>query len=80
MSLIAEEKIISILESAGAEHEEIQKVIKVLRLWRKGELTAEDVFLFIMGLAREKLIPLGPKHVGDIREALGLPRASRPFK
>ena len=73
---MAEERIISILESAGAKYEEIQQVIKVLRLWRKGEMAAEDVYLFIMGLAIEKMIPLAPKHVGDIREALGLPRSS----
>ena len=71
---MAEERIVSILENVGAKDRDVQKVIKVLRLWRRGELTAEDVYFYVMGLAVESSIPLTSEDVRDVREALKLPR------
>jgi len=68
------ERILSVLREAGASEEELGRVRRVLDLWRRGEIGAEEVYYFIMGIAREKFIPLTPRNVGDIRELLGLPR------
>lgn len=71
---MSEERILSILHRAGATEEELGQAGRVLELWRRGEIDPEDVFYFIMGLAREKFIPLTPREVGDIRALLGLSR------
>ena len=71
---MAEERIISILREAGASEEELRQVRRVLDLWRRGEIGAEEVYYFIIGFARERFIPLTPRQVSEIRLALGLPR------
>lgn len=71
---MAEERVLSILREAGASEEELGQVRRVLDLWRRGVIGAEDAYFFIVGLARERFIPLTPRQVSEIRVALGLPR------
>jgi len=71
---MAEERILSVLREAGASEEELAQVRRILELWRRGEIGAEEVYYFIIGLARERFIPLTPRQVSEIRVALGLPR------
>ena len=71
---MAEERVLSILREAGASEEELGQVRRILELWRRGEIGAEDAYFFIIGLARERLLPLTPREVSEIRVALGLPR------
>jgi len=71
---VAEERVLSILREAGASEEELGQVRRVLDLWRRGVIGAEDAYFFIVGLARERFIPLTPRQVSEIRVALGLPR------
>jgi len=68
------EAIVQILWVAGATEEEVEQVRRILDLWVKGAIDSEDVYYYVMGMAREKFIPLTPRQVGDIRESLGLAR------
>jgi len=72
---VVEERVVSIFSEAGATDEELEFVRKALVLWRMGILNSEETYFYLMGLAREMLIPLTPRQVDDIREALGLPRS-----
>jgi len=71
---MAEEVIISILRARGASDKDIENAKKVLALWAEGKMSSEDTYYYIIGLCRERFIPLTPRDVGDIRELLGLPR------
>jgi len=73
----AEERVVSVFREAGATDEELEFVRKAMALWRAGTLNSEETYFYLMGLARELLIPLTPRQVGDIREALGLPRSTK---
>jgi len=68
------EAIVQILWAAGATEEEVEQVRRILDLWVKGAIDSEDVYYYVMGMAREKFIPLTPRQVEDIRESLGLAR------
>jgi hypothetical protein len=72
---MVEERVVSVFVEAGATDEELAFVRKALTLWRMGILNSEETYFYLMGMARELLIPLTPRQVGDIREALGLPRS-----
>jgi len=72
---MAEEVVIKIFTDAGATDEELELVKEGLRLWGEGRLSSEQLYYYLIGLARERLIPLTPKQVGDLRVALGLPRS-----
>lgn len=69
---MAEERILSILREAGASEEELERVRRMVELWRRGVLTGEDLFNYIIGLAWARLIPLTPRQVGEIARALGV--------
>jgi hypothetical protein len=72
---MAEERVSSIFRAAGASDEELELVRRGLELWRRGLMSAEQAYYYLMGVARELLVPLTPRQVGDLREALGLPRS-----
>jgi hypothetical protein len=72
---MSEERVIAVFREAGASEEELGQVRKGLSLLKGGFMTPEDAYYYLIGLARERLIPLTPKQVGDLREALGLPRS-----
>jgi hypothetical protein len=71
----AEEKIVKIFRSAGATDDEIQLIRRGLQLWREGKMNGNELYYYLTGIARELLIPLTPRQIGDLREALGLPRS-----
>jgi hypothetical protein len=73
--LVSEERIVRIFEEAGASDDEIALVRKGVSLWLGGLMTGDELFYYLMGIAREMMIPLTPKQVGDLREAIGLPRS-----
>jgi len=72
---MAEEKVLDIFRRAGATDAELDLVRKGLKMWREGAMTSDELYFYLVGIARELLIPLTPKMVGDLREALGLPRS-----
>jgi hypothetical protein len=72
---LTEERIIRIFRDAGATEEDLELVRKGLRLWREGRMNGNELYYYLTGIAREKLIPLTPRQIGDLREALGLPRS-----
>jgi hypothetical protein len=73
--LVSEERIVRIFEEAGASDDEIALVRKGVGLWLGGLMTGDELYYYLMGIAREMMIPLTPKQVGDLREAIGLPRS-----
>jgi hypothetical protein len=75
---LAEEAIVRVFREAGASEEDLRIVRNVLGLLREGRVSALEAYYTLVGLARERLIPLTPRQVGDIREALGLPRSMWP--
>jgi hypothetical protein len=72
---MSEEQVLKIFMDVGATDEELELVRKGLRLWRDGRLTSDELYYYLIGIARELLIPLTPRNIGDLREALGLPRS-----
>jgi len=70
-----EEKVLRIFTDAGASAEELELVKEGLRLWAEGQLSSEQLYYYLVGIAYELMIPLTPRQVGDLREALGLPRS-----
>jgi len=68
-------KILKIFSDAGATDEELWLVEDGLRLWYEAHLSSEQLYYYLIGIARELLIPLTPRQVGDLREVLGLPRS-----
>ena len=72
---VVEERVVSVFREVGATDEELEFVRKAMALWRMGILNSEETYFYLIGLASELLIPLTPRQVGDIREALGLPRS-----
>lgn len=72
---MSEERIVRIFEEAGASDDEIALVRKGVGLWLGGLMTGDELYYYLMGIAREMMIPLTPKQVGDLREAIGLPRS-----
>ena len=72
---MAEERVIEIFREAGATDEELELVRKGIGLWTSGLMTGDELYYYLIGIARELMIPLTPKQVGDIRVALGLPRS-----
>jgi hypothetical protein len=70
------DRILRIFRDAGATDGELKLVKKGLILWINGHMTSYELYYYLMGIARELLIPLTPRQVGDIREALGLPRSA----
>ena len=75
MKTLYEEKVLRIFTDAGASPEELELVKEGLKLWAEGQLSSEQLYYYLIGIARELLIPLTPRQVGDLREALGLPRS-----
>jgi hypothetical protein len=75
---VVEEAIVRVFREAGASEEDLRIVRNVLGLLREGRVSALEAYYALVGLARERLIPLTPRQVGDIREALGLPRSMWP--
>jgi len=70
-----EEKIIKIFRDAGASDEVIELVREGVKLWREGRLSSEQLYYYLTGVARELIIPLTPRQIGDLRVLLGLPRS-----
>lgn len=75
--MVDEEVVLQVLESAGAPASVVELARRLLGRVRRGELAPEEAYYAIVGAAFEELVPLGPRDVGDIREALGLPRRLR---
>ena len=71
------DRILRIFRDAGATDEDLELVRKGIRLWMEGKVNGKELYYYLMGLAWEKIIPLTPREVGDIREALGLPRSTK---
>lgn len=55
-----------VLRDAGAPEQDIERVRAASRV-----LGGRDLYYYIRGLARERHIPLTPRHVGELRRALG---------
>jgi hypothetical protein len=70
---IDEEKILNIFRQARASEKELELVRKCLARLRANQMTPEEAYYYFIGLAREFLIPLTPRQVQELREALGLP-------
>ena len=75
MKTLYEEKVLRIFTDAGASAEELELVKEGLKLWAEGQLSSEQLYYYLVGIAYELMIPLTPRQVGDLREALGLPRS-----
>jgi len=75
MKTLYEEKVLRIFTDAGASPEELELVKEGLKLWAEGQLSSEQLYYYLVGIAYELMIPLTPRQVGDLREALGLPRS-----
>jgi len=72
---VAEEAVLRVFREAGATDEELELVRKGIALWTSGLITGDELYYYLMGIARELMIPLTPRQVGDLRVALGLPRS-----
>ena len=69
---MSEEAIIDIFRNAGATEDEINEVRDILKKMKEGVLSKEETYYALMGLARENMIPLTPRQVGELRRLLGV--------
>ncbi|GAB6148780.1 hypothetical protein [Stetteria hydrogenophila] len=70
-STVMVEAILAIFRGAGASERELEEVRGFLQAWRRGCLTSRQLYFALMGYARENLIPLTPRQVGELQRMLG---------
>ena len=68
------DRVLNILMEAGAPPDLLKEARKWVEGWLNKDVSAEATFYVIRTKAWERGVPLTPKQIGDLCEALGLPR------
>ena len=66
------EEVLRVLEEAGASPSVLAEARDILSRLERGLISSREAYYAVMGLAREELVPLTPRQVGEIRRLLGV--------